>query len=636
MDKRRSSKIFAILQKIGTSLMLPVSVLPAAGILLRFGQDDLLGRYGYAFQSLAIAGNAIFNNLPMIFAVGVAIGFSGGKSIAALSAVIGELILQSIINDIETTTNTFINMGVFGGIVIGLISATLYNKYHNIKLPKSLGFFGGKRFIPIITSIVALIFSIIAVSAWIPIQEGIDYFAKIASKSILGPAFYAAGKRLLIPVGLHHMYYPPFLFQFGEFVSNGVKYFGDSARYFHGDPTAGVFMAAEYPILMFGLPGAAFAMILASKKQNRKKISGIMISAALVAFMTGITEPIEFSFIFASPLLFIFHILAAFTSGIVTSLLQIRLGYTFSASAIDYILGFKYAQHPLLVIGVGVAFFMLYFFSFYFIITIRNIKTPGRDDDIEYEFINECTKDSEYKDKAMKVVEFLGGNENIKFIDACITRLRLILKDASKMNKKELKKLGAAGILKAGNNVQIIFGTEAERLKDDIDSIIDKKNACGAIYDNKSTINIYATDDVEVISLEDVPDEVFKEKILGDGFAIKPKENKIYSPVDGKVTILFPTKHAITISSNEGLDILIHVGIDTINLKGEGFIAHVDKGEKVKKGDLLISFDKEFIKSKAKSLITPVIVTNMEKIFKINVKYGTKVKGELVSEIIKK
>jgi PTS system glucose-specific IIC component len=388
---KQVKKIFSILQKIGKSLMLPVSVLPAAGILLRLGQPDLLN-----IPFMATAGDVIFSNLPMIFAVGVAIGFSGGEGVAALAAVVGQLILEGIIRvasaanasaaaaaaaaakgitlEAFMTTPEYtalvsanaINMGVFGGISIGLIAGTLYNRYHGIRLPQVLGFFGGKRFVPIITSAAALLFAIIGVRVWAPVQRGIDIFAHFASTSILGPAFYAAGKRLLIPVGLHHMYYPSFLYQFGQFVSNGVTYFGDSPRYFHGDPTAGVFMASEFPILMFGLPGAAAAMIRASKKENRAKVSGIMISAALVAFVTGITEPIEFSFIFVAPALYIFHVLAAFTSDIVTSLLRIRLGYTFSASAIDYALGYKFAGNPLLLWPVGIAYFALYFAVFYF------------------------------------------------------------------------------------------------------------------------------------------------------------------------------------------------------------------------------------------------------------------------------
>lgn len=668
-------RLFAVLQKIGKSLMLPVSVLPAAGLLLRFGQPDLLN-----LPYMAQAGDAIFSNLPMIFAAGVAIGFTGGEGVAALAAVVGQFVLQATIKvasasgaaalaaklaseqgitleafmKTEAYTNvvsqTTINMGVFGGISIGLISGALYNKFHDIKLPQVLGFFGGKRFVPIITSLVALVFGIIGVSIWAPIQNGINVFSQWASTSILGPAFYAAGKRLLIPVGLHHMYYPAFLYQFGEYVANGVTYFGDSPRYFHGDPTAGYFMASEFPILMFGLPGAALAMIAAARKENRKKVSGMMISAAFVAFLTGITEPIEFSFIFVAPMLFVFHVAAAFLSGIVTSLLNIRLGYTFSASFIDYLLGFKFAGNPWLMWLVGLAFFALYFAVFYFAIRALNLKTPGREDEEEAVVAPINAKGSE---KAARVLEAIGGKENIEVLDACITRLRLTLKDSSKVDKGMLKALGAAGILAAGDSIQVIFGTEAEKIKDNIKAIIANggyAKPCNddikeeleevAIDDNRKTskgsYSLYNPIDGEIVELEKVPDDAFSQKILGDGFAIIPSGNKVYAPASGEITVLFPTKHAVAITTEEGLEILVHIGIDTVNLNGEGFTAHVEQGDKVKKGDLLVSFDAEFVEKNAKSLISPIVITNMEKVASITVDFSKKKAMEEVAKIIMK
>jgi glucose PTS system EIICBA or EIICB component len=663
-------KLFAVLQKIGKSLMLPVSVLPAAGLLLRFGQPDLLN-----IAYMAKAGDVIFGNLPMIFAVGVAIGFSGGEGVAALAAVVGEFILEGIIKVASTnaaavlaekaaaaqhvTLTAFmstpayndivakstINMGVFGGIAIGLIAGALYNKFYNVKLPQVLGFFGGKRFVPIVTSVAALVFAIIGVNVWAPIQNGINVFAQWASNSVLGPAFYAAGKRLLIPVGLHHMYYPAFLYQFGQYTSNGVTYFGDSARFFHGDPTAGVFMASEYPILMFGLPGAAIAMIAAAKKENRKKIAGMMISAAFVSFLTGITEPIEFSFIFVAPALFVFHVLAAFLSGIITSLLHIRLGYTFSASFIDYLLGFKFAGHPWLIWIVGLAFFALYFVVFYFSIKTFNLKTPGREDEDNDEVIPLKVKGSE---RAAKVLEAIGGRDNIEVLDACITRLRLNLKDTSLVNQKSLKSLGAAGVLIAGNSVQVIFGTEAEGIKDDIKSIIANNGAYIASkpsdskIENKEKVVLGGSYSLgnpiegEIVDLNKVPDDVFSDKLLGDGFAIIPTGNKVYAPMSGEVTVLFPTKHAVAITSDEGLEILVHIGIDSVNLNGEGFTAHVEQGDKVKKGDLLLTLDLEIINQKAKSLISPVIITNMNIVENINIYTGIKRNGEKAADIITK
>jgi len=635
-------RVFSVLQKIGTSLMLPVSVLPAAGLLYRIGQDDLLGNYGAAFKYLATAGDAIFGNLPLIFAVGVAIGFSGGEAVAALSAVVGQIIFQSVMNVAGKTAGTTINMGVFGGITIGLISAILYNKYHKIRLPQVLGFFSGKRFVPIITSVAALIFAVVCANIWKTMQQGIDIFAKWASVSVLGPAFYAAGKRLLIPIGLHHIYYPVFLYQFGSFTSNGIKYFGDTARFFHGDPTAGIFMASEYPILMFALPGAAVAMIAAAKTEQRKRIAGIMISAACVSFLTGITEPIEFSFIFVSPLLFTFHVLAAFSAGIVTSLLHIRLGYTFSASAIDYILGFKFAEHPLMIWPVGIVYFILYFLVFYFVIKAMNIKTPGREDEDEVIF---HTANAVGLEKGALILEAIGGRDNVEFLDSCITRLRATLKNPKLVDKSKLTLAGSAGILEAGSSIQIIFGTEAERIKDEIKIIMGNKicykeekkeaeNEIGTL--EKFDIQISNPIQGEVTKLDEVPDEVFAGKMLGDGFAVRPFDNKVYAPVNGVIRLIFPTKHAVVIKTDEGIEILVHVGIDTVKLGGEGFEAHVQKGDTVKRGDLLLTFDQKLVEKKVKSLISPVIITNMDLIASISVIFGKLGKGKIAAKVIKK
>lgn len=635
-------KVFSVLQKIGRSLMLPVSVLPAAGLLYRIGQDDLLGKYGAAFKYLATAGDAIFGNLPLIFAVGVAIGFSGGEAVAALAAVVGQMILQSVMDVAGKNGGIPINMGVFGGISIGLISAILYNRYHKIRLPQVLGFFSGKRFVPIIVSVVALIFAVISVNIWGPIQQVIDIFAKWASTSVLGPAFYAAGKRLLIPLGLHHIYYPAFLYEFGSFTANGVKYFGDTSRFFHGDPTAGIFMASEYPILMFGLPGAALAMIAAAKPENRKKISGMMISAAFVSFLTGITEPIEFSFTFVAPILFVFHVFAAFSAGIVTSILHIRLGYTFSASAIDYVLGYKFAAHPLLIWPVGIVYFVLYFSVFYFAIKAMDIKTPGRE---EGEEVSLYTTNTVGLEKAAIILEAIGGRDNVEFLDACITRLRATLKNPRVIDKSILTAEGSAGILEAGNSIQIIFGTEAERIKDDIKSIMESKVYFkDKIKESKSEEESAALSEIhianpikgEVISLDKVPDEVFSGKMLGDGFAVRPLDNKVYAPVSGVIRVLFPTKHAVAIKTDEGIEVLVHVGIDTVKLGGEGFEVYVQKGDSVKRGDLLITFDKKIVEKKVKSLISPVIITNMDSIASISVRFGKLGKDKTAAKVVKK
>ncbi|GAA0746616.1 glucose PTS transporter subunit IIA [Clostridium oceanicum] len=660
-------KFFSKLQMIGRALMLPVSVLPAAGILLRLGYPDLLNN-----QYILKAGDSIFANLPMIFAVGVAIGLSKGEGAAALAAVVGEFMLEGIFKvassnivsdmagraaraknmpmDVFMKTDAYksilsnyeLTMGVFGGILIGFIAAVLYNRYNNIKLPQIVGFFGGKRFVILLTSVVSLAIGGIAVHIWPAIQVQINILAYKASESILGPAFYAAGKRALIPLGLHHMYYPVFLYQFGNFVdSSGVQYFGDFARYFHGDPTAGVFMASEFPILMFGLPGAALAITLAAKSKNRKKVAGIMLSASLVAFFTGITEPIEFAFIFVAPVLFLFHVAAAFTSGIVTSVLNIRLGYTFSASFIDYILGYKFSENGILMIFVGIAYFFLYFLVFYLVIRYKNIKTIGREDEDQYREVKKVNK----TDIAEIILESIGGKSNIVNLDSCITRLRIELKDKSKFNKELLNNSERnLGILETADIIQIILGTDAENIKNKIDTILKKdlykderlpymNESYENIKDRGNKILVSNPIRGEIIPLEKVPDEVFAEKMLGEGFAIKPKSGKVYSPINGKVKFLFPSNHAIAIETEEGLEFLIHVGIDTVKLDGKGFEALVNKGDDIKRNQLILKFNMKFIKEKGLSVLSPVIVTNLDDFSRIKIKFGYKREKEVVALI---
>ncbi len=616
--------------------MLPVTVLPAAGLLLRLGQPDLLGKYGEVFQFLATAGESVFANLPVIFAVGVAIGLTNGEGVAALSAVVGEVILEAIIYKKSQLIGIPIDMGVFGGIFIGLIVSILYNKFHNISMPKVFGFFSGKRFIPIVTSFVAFIFAVIMVNIWPQVQVAINKLSIMASDSYFGPGFYAAGKRLLIPVGLHHVYYPTFLFQFGEYTVNGIKYFGDSARYFNGDPTAGVFMAAEYPIIMFGLPGAALAIIKTSKKENRARVFGVMSSAAMVSFLTGITEPIEFTFIFVAPILYVFHVGAAFLSGVITSVFNIRLGYTFSASFIDYVLGYKFAENPLLLFIIGPIFFMVYYVVFYSVIRIKNYKTLGRE---EVSMQEKIVDNYIAEDRIISLVESLGGINNIVNVDACVTRLRVELKNPSKLQKDIMISNGAVGIYRYGANYQIIFGTEAQRIKDEILTYIESKEELkeesNTIIGELQEICISNPISGKVIPLEAVGDDVFSNKIMGDGFCIIPSNGEVKAPFSGEITMVFPTKHAISIKNKYAVELLIHVGIDSIKLNGKGFITYVKTGDKVSEGDLLISFDKELLEKERVSLNTPVIITDSNGYDEIFVDYGIETDNKLVAILTK-
>jgi N-acetylglucosamine PTS system EIICBA or EIICB component len=449
--------MLSFLQRIGKALMLPIAVLPAAGLLLRFGQPDLLD-----IPFMAAAGNAIFSNLALIFAIGVAIGISkDGNGAAGLAGAIGYFVLTAG----ATSINKDINMAALGGIIAGVIAGLLYNRFSAIKLPEWLGFFSGRRFVPIITSAVMLILAGLFGYIWPSIQDAINSVGNwIIDLGAIGAAVFGFLNRILIPLGLHHVLNTIFWFNLGDFTdAAGKLVHGDLNRFFAGDKTAGAFMTGFFPIMMFGLPAAAFAMIAAAKPERRKAVTGMFLGLALTSFLTGITEPIEFAFMFIAPVLYAFHaILTGLSMGIVNAL-GIKTGFTFSAGFIDYVLNFNISQKPILLILVGLVFAVIYFIVFYFAIIKFNIKTPGREDEeVETDEVTTEIGDSLY-------LQGLGGKENLVNIDNCTTRLRLQVKDASKVNESLLKKAGARGVIKLDDkNVQVVVGTNVEFVAEDL------------------------------------------------------------------------------------------------------------------------------------------------------------------------
>jgi glucose-specific phosphotransferase system IIA component len=607
------NKFFSLLQKLGQSLMVPVSVLPAAGLLVALGRLLIEQKYLPWLNNLGevafSGGIAIFEQLPTLFAVGVAIGFSGGAAISGLAAVAGYFTLINVLKTFSTQQGLTMNLntGVFGGIMVGLISSFIYQKFHQTKLPQFLGFFSGKRVVPILTTLSSVFLGLILSMVWPLVQQGINDFGHTILGSSLGPALYASIKRLLIPVGLHHVFYPPFLYEFGEYINaTGEIFKGETARYYAGDPTAGIFMGSEYAMMLFGLPAASFAIYLRANKNQKKTIGGVMLAGALTAIITGISEPIEFSFIFVAPILFFYHIALTFISAFIASSLDIHLGYTFSASLIDLILGaFNQKNIFLFLCLVGPLTAGAYFAAFYFTIGWLNLKTPGREsEDSKDPQVGNDTQLLNTSEKAVPVLEALGGGKNIQHIDACITRLRLSVYDPKKVDFNELKKLGAMGAVNAGGgNIQVIFGTSSDMLKDEIKKIIKKDSSI-----NKSLI--FSPIKGDLMSLSSVPDEMFSQNMMGQGVAIHPSEGVVYAPCSGVVVTIFKTHHAVAILCDNGAELLIHVGIDTVKLNGEGFKGFVKNGDHVKTGDKLIEFDLNFIKSKATSILTPVVVTN--------------------------
>jgi glucose PTS system EIICBA or EIICB component len=624
--------LFGQLQRVGKALMLPVALLPAAGLLLGLGNKYVLN-----IPIMEQAGGIIFANLALLFAVGVAIGLANGEGTAGLAAVIGYLILNVTmgqmakmwggVETVQVLGIATLQMGVFGGILIGLVAALLYDWFHEIELPPFLGFFGGERFVPIVTAAVSFLLGLLFFFIWPPIQNGINVVSHIVTTqhTWLSAFIFGVVERSLIPFGLHHIFYTPFWFEFGTFITaTGEVVRGDVPRFFAGDPTAGTFMTGKFPFMMFGLPAAALAIYHEARPEQKKVVAGIMLSAALTSFLTGITEPIEFSFLFVAPLLYAVHCLFAGFSFMLMDLLGVKAGLTFSGGVIDYFLYWKMDTKPWLIIPVGLTFALIYYVGFRLAIRMWNLKTPGREEEAEAE-PHASIPPAEHAKFAHKVLEALGEKENVTHLDACITRLRVSVNNPAAVDKKQLKRLGALGVLEMGNHLQVIFGTKSDLIKEQIKQIIAGQKTGGRLKEEKKTLPTPAgtmapLDDEpfvapmtgKLIPLTEVKDAVFSQKMMGDGFAIEPTQGTVVSPVDGVVIHLFPTKHAIALRSQLGREILLHVGIDTVHLQGKGFTALVQEGESVSRGQKLLEVDLDLLRAKVPSLVTPVVFTNLQ------------------------
>ncbi|PTX60349.1 PTS system D-glucose-specific IIA component (Glc family) /PTS system D-glucose-specific IIB component (Glc family) /PTS system D-glucose-specific IIC component (Glc family) [Melghirimyces profundicolus] len=635
-------KSFGVLQRVGRSLMLPVALLPAAGLLLGLGHENVLN-----YPLMQQAGQVIFENLALLFAIGVAIGLAESEGTAGIAAVIGYLILNTTMGilakdaGLETVKVLGIDtlqMGVFGGIIMGIVAAALYRRFHDIELPQFLGFFGGRRFVPIITAVTSFLMGIAFFFIWPPIQEGIDKFSIIVTQqnTTLAAFIFGVIERSLIPFGLHHIFYSPFWFEFGTYTTEAGKVVkGDLNRFFAGDPTAGTFMTGKFPFMIFGLPAAALAIYQEARPERKKVVGGIMLSAALTSFLTGITEPIEFSFLFVAPVLYGIHCLFAGFSFALMDILGVKAGQTFSGGVIDYILYWNLSTNSWMIIPVGLGFAVVYYLGFRFAIRKWNLKTPGREDDDDE--ADEAV-DTKGGDLAYDVLDAFGGGDNITSLDACITRLRVSVKDAGQVDQDRLKKLGASGVLMMGNNVQAIFGTQSDNLKGQMQDIIRGKKprktenpkATGekAVKATDGREELAAPMSGKILPITEVPDQVFSGKMMGDGFAIEPTDGTVVSPVDGKVVNVFPTKHAIGLESKNGMEVLVHIGIDTVKLEGKGFEQLVEQDAEVKKGQALLKVDLDYIRKNAPSTVTPVVLTNLAEGEKVkllkegNVKHG--------------
>ena len=684
-------KIFGVLQRVGRSFMLPIALLPVAGLLLGVGSSftnqtmlETYGLTGLIHEGTVIytvldimnqCGSAIFNNLALLFAMGVAIGMAKKeKEVAALSGAIAYLVMNTAISAMinarggveamapNSTTSmlgiTTLQMGVFGGIIVGLGVAALHNRFYKIQLPQVLSFFGGTRFVPIISTAVFLVVGIALFYVWPVVQNAITLLGNLVIRSgYLGTWIYGVTERALIPFGLHHVFYMPFWQTAvgGTAVVDGVTVQGAQNIFFAElasknttvfSVEATRFMAGKFPLMIFGLPGAALAMYRTAKPEKRKTVGGLLISAALTSMLTGITEPLEFTFLFVAPAMYVVHCIYAGLSYMLMHILNVGVGMTFSGGLIDLtlfgILQGNAKTNWIWIVIVGIGYFLLYYFTFYFMITKMNLKTPGREEDDEE---TKLYTRSDFKAKtgvgpdgsapavsdpvSACILEGLGGKANISDVDCCATRLRVTVLDADKVSDATLKASGASGVVHKGNGIQVIYGPQVAVIKSNLVDFMEtpeaaaigpasaKAAAPAPARESAPTAN--AKDAVlvspmngVVVPMNEVKDEAFAACVLGDGVAVEPEEGKLFAPADGVIDNVFDSKHAIGMTTTEGVELLLHVGIDTVKLAGQHFTVGVSAGQKVKQGDLLLTFEMDAIKAAGYLCTTPMIVCNTD------------------------
>jgi len=586
------------LQQLGRSLMLPTIVLPLAAVLLFLGNMpwELLGAESFG-GVLSLAGQTIFGYLPYVFAVGVALGLTEAAAIAGMSALLGYFLY------IELSRNLLgdFQPGVVGGILLGLIAALIHNRFKTIKLPEYIQFFGGQRIVPIFTGIAAI--AIAYGTYWIGplVVDGLESFGEsLIGLGGFGAFLYGVMARLLVPTGLHHILNNVFHFQVGTYETpTGVVVHGDLPRFFEGDPTAGIYMGGLYPILMFALPAIAFAIIRESREDLKAGIRLTFLTAALSSFLTGVTEPIEFAFLFVAPYLFVVHAILSGLAMWLATALDIHHGFSFSAGAIDFLLNYHLSQNAYLLIPIGLLYGAVYYVLFRWAIRKFRIPTPGREEGSPLE---EWAGDIPYR--APLIVQALGGKDNIKNIDACITRLRLTLVNVRLMDTGALRHLGAIAVIRlGGGNVQVVFGTYSELIREEISKVLRKE---------MSLVAFNSPVQGKMIPLAEVPDKIFAGQLVGGGVAFIPEKGELLAPIDGRIMHVYPTQHALGIETEEGLQVLLHIGIDTSNLPGDWFEAVVKEGDAVKTGELLVKFQLDQIKKHCKSMATPMVITNSD------------------------
>ena len=729
-------KIFGVLQRVGRSFMLPIAVLPVAGLLLGIGSsftnETTIATYGLQgilgngtvlhalLMIMSKAGNVIFDNLPIIFAVGVAIGMAKAeKEVAALSAMISFFVMHASINAVlllagkvladgtiapdvlEGTIASVcgiqtLQMGVFGGILVGLGVAALHNRFYKIELPNALSFFGGSRFVPIISTVTYVGIGILMYFIWPAVQNGIFALGGLVTGTgYFGTLIFGIIKRALIPFGLHHVFYMPFwqtavggtmmvdgnLIQggqnifFAQLASSDVMHFSaDATRYFSG----------EFIFMIFGLPGAALAMYRCAKPEKKKAAGGLLLSAALACMFTGITEPIEFSFLFVAPMLFAVQVILAGSAYMVAHILNIAVGLTFSGGLLDLVI-FGVLQGNaktswIRIIPAGIVYFLLYYVLFSFLIKKFDLKTPGREDDDEETKLytkadvnarrteakegESCSQAENSKDSRSAAIAMgMGGRNNITSVDCCATRLRCSIADSSLVDEKLLKSTGAVGVIVKGQGIQIIYGPQVTVIKSELEAYLAEEHeedtaeatdgaenmGTKVTAETEASVNLAESKNIAenihklyspfqgvLKPITEAPDEAFASKAMGDGYLVMPENGTVVAPEDGEVMFVFPSKHAIGLKAADGTEYLLHIGVDTVKLNGEGFTVFVSDGQKIKKGDKLMEFDPAYIREHAVSDACIVIFTGLTEGESLSLEGEKQVKRlELIGQIRK-
>ena len=695
-------KIFGVLQRVGRSFMLPIAILPVAGLLLgvggsftnetmlqAYGLMDIMGPGTFFNAILGVmsqAGDIVFANLPIIFAMGVAIGMAKKeKEVAALAAAIAFFIMHASISAMITSHGgteamlsgatasvcgiTSLQMGVFGGIIVGLGVAALHNKFYKVELPQVLSFFGGTRFVPIISGLTYTLVGIVMFYVWPIVQQGIYAVGGVVMESgYAGTWVYGLMERALIPFGLHHVFYLPFwqtalggTMEVAGRVVEGAQniFFAQLA-----DPTveqfavsATRFMSGKFPLMIFGLPGAALAMYKCAKPEKKKLVAGLLLSAAVTSMLTGITEPIEFTFLFVAPILYVIHCVFAGAAYMLMHIFEVGVGMTFSGGLIDmFLFGILQGNDKtnwIWIVIVGIGYFVVYYFLFSFLIKKMDLQTPGRDDNEEVKLYTRSDVNAKKAGEAASaedelsaaICRGLGGKKNISDVDCCATRLRCTVYKTELVDDAALKATGASGVVHKGNGVQIIYGPRVTVVKSNLEDYLETAPNEEYIPQQTEVVEEKATEEVGgnvvdtiIISspvngmaadLSETPDDAFAGRMMGDGAMVIPEDGMVFAPENGEVCFIFNTKHAIGFQTESGITMLLHIGIDTVKLDGKGFEPLVKEGDKVKKGDPMMKVDMDYVKANAPSLATPVLCTELEDHQKIRLlKTGAIKKGE--------